>query len=113
VGRFANLPRGDKVRGGRGKHALREALRGRVRDQVLDGEKRGFDTPLAEWIRGPLAGAVQDAIERLPGDWFDRTVLHEVFVQHGSRARNHDRLLWSLLVLEHWRARHGVTGLSA
>jgi asparagine synthase (glutamine-hydrolysing) len=113
VERFANLPADEKVRGGRGKHALREALRGRVPAEVLDGEKRGFDTPLGEWIRGPLAEPVRAALERLPGDWFVRERLRALLAQHLAGARNHDRLLWSLLVLEHWRARHGVTGLAS
>lgn len=111
--RFAPLPPGEKVQGGRGKHALREALRERVPASVLDGEKRGFDTPLRAWIRGPLGQAVADAIETLPADWFDRDALRERLVQHQRGFRDHGRLLWSLLVLEHWRRRHGVKGLAA
>jgi asparagine synthase (glutamine-hydrolysing) len=113
VERFANLPPGEKVRAGHGKHALREALRGRVPDGVLDGEKRGFDTPLRAWIQGPLREPVCAAIEQLPEAWFDRTALRALLEQHVAGRRNHDRLLWSLLVLEHWRERHGVTGLAA
>jgi len=113
VERFAPLPREDKVRGTRGKHALREALRERVPGEVLDGVKRGFDTPLERWIRGPLAPAVAEALERLPAEWFRRDALRTLLAQHSARTHNHDRLLWSLLVLESWRARHGVTGLSA
>ena len=41
----------------RGKQRFREALRSRVPAQILDGRKRGFDTPLARWIRGPLRAA--------------------------------------------------------
>ena len=33
--------------------------------------------------------------------------------EHGSGARDHGRLLWSLLVLEHWRRRHEVLGLAS
>ena len=113
VERFANLPAGEKVRGGRGKHAFREALRARVPAEILDGEKRGFDTPLAEWIRGPLRAPVAAALEELPAEWFARERLRALLAQHVSGARNHDRLLWSLLVLERWRERHAVAGLSA
>jgi asparagine synthase (glutamine-hydrolysing) len=112
VERFANLPASEKVRGGRGKHALREALRGRLAPEVLDGEKRGFDTPLGVWIKGPLAGPVRAAIEELPREWFRRERLQVLLEEHVAGARNHDRLLWSLLVLERWRARHAVAGLS-
>ncbi len=112
VERFANLPASEKVRGGRGKHALREALRARLPAEVLDGAKRGFDTPLAQWIRGPLRAPVAEALETLPAEWFARSVLRARLAEHVAGARNHDRLLWSLLVLERWRQRHGVTGLS-
>jgi asparagine synthase (glutamine-hydrolysing) len=113
VERFANLPAAEKVHQGRGKHRLREALRGRVASEVLDGTKRGFDTPLAVWIRGPLRAAVRDAIEELPCEWFDRDRCRSLLRQHLSGKRDHGRLLWSLLVLEHWRRRHGVRGVSA
>jgi len=110
--RFANLPAEEKVCGGRGKHALREALRSRLPADVLDGRKRGFDTPLQRWIRGPLAGAVRDAVESLPADWFDRAALARCLEEHTGGARDHSRLLWSALVLEHWRRRHRVEGLA-
>jgi len=113
VERFANLPAEEKVRGGRGKHALREALRARIPAEILDGTKRGFDTPLAAWIQGPLCEPVRDALESLPATWFRRDVLRARLAEHLAGRRNHDRLLWSLFVLEHWRRRHGVTGLSA
>jgi asparagine synthase (glutamine-hydrolysing) len=112
VERFANLPAAEKVRGGRGKHALREALRARLPAEILDSAKRGFDTPLAQWIRGPLRAPVADALETLPAEWFARDVLRARLAEHVAGGRNHDRLLWSLLVLERWRQRHGVTGLS-
>lgn len=113
VERFAPLPAGQKIRGGRGKHVFREALRGRVLGEVLDGQKRGFDTPLAAWVRGPLGPAVAEAIETLPADWFQKPMLKRRLEEHHAGRRDHGRLLWSLLVLEHWRRRHAVRGLSA
>ena len=110
---FAHSPVSSKVRAGRGKHVLRESLRGTVAGGVLDGAKRGFDTPLAGWIRGPLAEATRDAVEGLPEDWFDRGRLRATLNAHMSGGVNHDRLLWSLLVLEAWRRRHGVARIGA
>lgn len=113
VERFAHIPAGQKIHGGRGKHALREALRPRLAPEVLDGKKRGFDTPLEAWTRGPLKQAIRDAVENLPEEWFNRAKLRRMFDAHQSGRVNHDRLLWSLLVLEHWRRRHGVARISA
>jgi asparagine synthase (glutamine-hydrolysing) len=108
VERFIHLPASEKVRGGRGKHALREALRSRLPASILDGRKQGFDTPLRAWLRGPLEGAVRDAIETLPERWFSRATLRERLAEHKSGVRDRSALLWSLLVLEHWRRRHAV-----
>jgi asparagine synthase (glutamine-hydrolysing) len=96
------------VRGGRGKHAFREALRARLPDEILDGRKMGFDVPLRAWIRGPLAAAVADAIATLPERWFDRARLAQAFREHQGGGHDRSHLLWSLLVLEHWRRRHGA-----
>ena len=112
VGRYVTLPAREKIRGARGKHALREALRSRLPGSVLDGAKRGFDTPLAAWFRGPLGEAALRAVEELPGEWFDRAALRARLGEHRSGARDHGRLLWSLLVLARWRDRHGIRGLA-
>jgi len=109
---FVHLPMGDKVSGGRGKHALREALRPRLPAEVLDGRKRGFETPLRAWIQGPLAGAVGEAIEEIPSEVFDRDALRRRLEGHRSGLQDHSQLLWSLLVWEHWRRRHGMAGIA-
>ena len=56
---------------------------------------------------------MRETVESLPAEWFEREVLRGVLAEHGAGRRDHSRLLWSLLVLEHWRRRHDVTGLSA
>ena len=112
VERFAHLPVAEKIDGARGKHRLREALRSRLHTEVLDGKKRGFDTPLGAWLRGPLAAPVAEVLETLPEAWVRRDVLRSRLAEHKSGRRDHSRLLWSLLVLEHWRRRHAVRGLS-
>ena len=112
VERFANLPAHQKVTGGKGKHIFRESLRSRLSTEVLDGAKRGFDTPLDGWIRGALRAEVHAAVKALPGDWFDTDKLARLLQEHDSGARNHGRILWSLFVLERWRARHQVRGIT-
>ncbi len=113
VERFASIPAAQKISGGRGKHLLREALRPRLSATVLDGQKRGFDTPLRDWLRGPLAETVRAAVAGLPDTWFDRSVLEQRLAEHAAGKSDHGRLLWSLLVLEQWRVRHEVRDLVA
>jgi asparagine synthase (glutamine-hydrolysing) len=113
IERFATLVPAHKLHAGRGKHAFREALRQRLPSSVLDGKKRGFDIPLAAWLRGPLAAALHSGLKELPSDWFDAARLTQLEREHHSGQRDHARLLWSLLTLAQWRRVHQVRGLSA
>jgi len=113
VEHFVNLPAAEKVRGGRGKHAFREALRARLPDEVLDGPKRGFDIPLRRWISGPLAEVVGAAVESLPEEWFDRARLRRLLAEQRAGFRDHSQLLWTVFVLERWRVRHAVSSTLA
>jgi asparagine synthase (glutamine-hydrolysing) len=45
-----SLPAHLKMRRGSGKVVLREAMRGRLPDQVLDGAKHGFNLPVRAWL---------------------------------------------------------------
>src|SRR6185436_7519437 len=45
------LPAAMKMRGGQKKWLLRETMRGRLPDSILDRPKKGFGIPLAKWLR--------------------------------------------------------------
>lgn len=57
------LPLDWKVRAGEGKVVLRRAVADLVPPTVLRRPKRGFDLPLAAWMRGPLAGLARERFE--------------------------------------------------
>jgi asparagine synthase (glutamine-hydrolysing) len=113
IERFATLRPEHKLHGGRGKHYFREGLRARLPSSVLDGKKRGFDIPLAAWLRGPLRGTLTSGLAELPSAWFARPALERLAEEHLAGRRDHSRLLWSLLVLSRWWRVHGVRGLAA
>src|SRR5204863_3270645 len=48
------LPTSMKLRGGEKKRLLRETLRGRLPDAILDRRKQGFAVPLAKWLKDDL-----------------------------------------------------------
>jgi asparagine synthase (glutamine-hydrolysing) len=111
VERFIHLPAREKVRGGRGKHALREALRGRLPDEILDGPKKGFGIPAAAWLRGPLRERATRAIEDLSRDWIDGARARRLQAAHQRGVLDATAQLWSLVVLDAWRKRHAPGSL--
>lgn len=109
---FASAPSAHKMVGMRGKRALRRVMEGRLPKEVLRGKKRGFDTPVSAWLRGPLRGELEQAARTLPQEWFRPEAVSRCVSQHLAGQVDHGRLLWSLLVLERWRTRHEVVGLA-
>src|SRR5262249_54454579 len=58
------IPGSMKVRGRRLKWILREVARTAVPPEIVTAPKRGFSVPMAEWLRGPLACFIDEAIEK-------------------------------------------------
>ena len=99
------LPTNLKVRGTGKKIVLREAMRGRLPNDILDGPKTGFGVPYSEWLRSSLyefaRAAVLDVrfVERFR---MDRVRIERTFDEHRSGRRDRGFLLWKMLQLALW-----------
>jgi len=99
------LPSTTKVRGTEKKIVLREAMRGRLPDDILDAPKTGFGVPYEEWLRGALHGFARAAlldstfVNRFE---LDRASLETALQEHRSGRRERGFLLWKLLQLALW-----------
>ncbi len=104
------LPLKEKVNGVKTKLALKRALRGLVPDSALDRPKRGFQVPLAEWFRGPLAQLVADRVLDPAGPLAPMINLEAVqqLVAVNTAGADHGNRLWMLLALSSWLSRYGV-----
>jgi len=70
---------------------------------VLFRPKMGFVTPIAAWLRGPLADqaravAASGALART--GWFAPERLRTLAEAHISGRSDHSRLIWQLMMLE-------------
>ncbi len=97
------LPDDFKLRGKQGKWLLRRAARGRVPPPILARPKRGFATPAAAWLRGPLAPYAWEALHGAHAHGFDRHDLEQRFSAHRSGRADHTAELWTLLAIETWQ----------
>jgi asparagine synthase (glutamine-hydrolysing) len=102
------LPPRAKIRGRQTKAGLREVLRGRIPDAVLDAPKRGFRAPIADWLRGPLEAHAREVLldrATLDRGHFSGHYLEELLNRHVGRREDHSQAIWSLLILEMWHRR--------
>lgn len=102
----AAIPARFKVRGGRGKHVLKKAVRGLVPGAVLDRKKRGFGAPMAQWMRpGPFLDHIRHRIMhsglRTAGVLDYATVRRLLEIQASGRA-DLSVYVWALYNLAAW-----------
>jgi asparagine synthase (glutamine-hydrolysing) len=107
----AAFPERMRVRGGQGKWLLKKAMRRYLPDPILYRPKQGFVTPIAQWLRGPLARETR-AIAASAGlartGWLDGDRLRRVSEAHINGTADHSRLLWQMLMLDRSLSRLGI-----
>jgi asparagine synthase (glutamine-hydrolysing) len=101
----ATVPSSLKLKNGQSKYLLRRVLQRRVPKSIVDRPKHGFEAPIGEWLRGPLAPMVDDLLLdgrfRARGIFNDKAIAR-LWQEHKSGARDHRHRLWSLVMLELW-----------
>jgi asparagine synthase (glutamine-hydrolysing) len=104
----ASMPSELKLAGGEHKVALRQALRGWLPDEIIDGPKQGFVLPLSEWFRGELREYAREILldaSAINRGYFRPTRLVELLDRHASGAEDHSRGIWNLMIFELWHQR--------
>ncbi|QTD56444.1 XrtA/PEP-CTERM system amidotransferase [Parasphingorhabdus cellanae] len=99
----AKLPTNLRVRRGTGKYLMKKAMERYLPHDILYRPKMGFVTPIAQWLRGPLADearAISGAGALARMGWFDQQALSKVADDHIAGKADNSRLLWQLLMLD-------------
>lgn len=109
----ARLPDKMRVRGTTGKYLLKKCMERYLPDDILYRSKQGFVTPIADWLRGPLAhearGIASSSVLASSG-WFNQRALSQLADAHIAGRSDHSRTLWQLLMLEKSLSRLEVPG---
>ncbi|MBI5055582.1 MAG: asparagine synthase (glutamine-hydrolyzing) [Nitrospirae bacterium] len=92
---------------GMGKLPLRRTLARYVKHTTY--AKRGFEVPMAAWLRTSLKGFFEEFVLKRPdilGLEINRKALRRIFELHVNGERNYAWGLWPLLSLSLWDKRH-------
>ena len=88
------------------KRLLRRLLYQYVPRELVDRPKKGFASPLAIWLRGPLrawADELLDDRRMRENGFFDSARVRACWNDHLRGTSDHWRLLWGILMFEQWR----------
>ena len=104
---FANrLPYNYKLHGVTTKYLLKKVMEGKLPNNIIHRQKKGFGVPIGEWLRGPLRewaeGLLSDDAPQKDG-YIDLRYPRKLFSEHCSGKRDHRKKLWNILVFLEWQ----------
>ena len=99
------LPFEMKVNQSGGKRILRQLLQKYIPPELTERKKMGFGVPIGSWLRGPLREWAEELLNPVSIDqqlYLHSSVVIRIWNQHLSGWRNHDDILWSILMFQAW-----------
>jgi asparagine synthase (glutamine-hydrolysing) len=104
----AKLPMSMLRREGVSKWPLRQVLHRYVPRSLVERPKMGFGVPIGTWLRGDLAEWADGLLSpaALSDGYFDADLVSKTWQEHRSGRRNHEYLLWDVLMFQAWRDEH-------
>ena len=105
----ATLPGSLKIKNGRVKHILKEAVGGLLPEGIVDRPKEGFLMPINDWILNHLRPFVEDLLSapRLSEHGLIRPEVVGHFIEdHYAGRANHGNRLWNLMMFQMWWQRY-------
>ena len=94
-----------KIRGGQGKHILRQLLYRDLPPSLFDRPKAGFAIPVGDWIKGPLRPWAEDLLDPVAmaaEGWFDPRIVQRRWQDHLAGRRDSTLALWAILMFQSW-----------
>jgi len=93
-----------KLRGPKRKVILKQVMRKRLPSQIIDRQKRGFNSPVSIWMRDSWRGTIDDLFRQRASTLVDlgSPILQTLWQEHTSGQVDHGYKLWTLLSLILW-----------
>jgi asparagine synthase (glutamine-hydrolysing) len=98
------IPSAYKLRKGTTKYILKKALEDVLPHEILYRSKKGFGTPVGEWLRNGSLG-----IEQSPLSLLNTEVVARKLTAHRAGKSDEAAFLWSFYVLTKWAAANQVS----
>ena len=101
----ATLPPSLKIRGRRQKFLLKDLMKDKLPQSILQRSKIGFDIPAHDWLRGPLRSLLVDTLSTGLSEFpelFRPEVIQSYLRSHLEKRVNIGYHLWGLMIMFLW-----------
>jgi asparagine synthase (glutamine-hydrolysing) len=101
------LPYEYKLKGFKGKYLLKETMRGKLPEDIIDRPKKGFGIPVSLWLKNELKDLCNDLLSKEAIEsqgLFDYTYVEKLKQNHFKGRQNNRKELWNLMVFQLWRS---------
>ncbi len=101
----ATIPGNLKIKQGRSKHILKEAVKDILPAEVVNRPKEGFVLPIDTWLLGKMRNMVEDTLseERLSHHHLlNAQVVKRILHEHFTGKSNHGPRIWNLMMFQLW-----------
>jgi len=87
------------------KRILRRAFADDLPDSILSRSKQGFDLPIGEWFKRPMAADFREAVGSLETDLLDTRAVMAAYEDHCDGRAERGKFLWAVYVFARWHRR--------
>jgi len=94
-----------KLKNNRSKWLLRQVLKKYLPENLIEGPKKGFSVPIAEWLRGPLKNWANDLLDEkliFTQNYFSAKPIKIKWEEHLSGKQDWSKQLWTILMFQSW-----------
>ncbi|WP_085300418.1 asparagine synthase (glutamine-hydrolyzing) [Cognaticolwellia mytili] len=101
----ATIPSKHKIKKGEGKYPLKKMMEGILPNDIIYRKKMGFPTPLKLMFQNELRGYAENLLlseETILHQFFKKSRIKQLIVEHNNDKFDHHKTLWQLVVLEEW-----------
>lgn len=102
------LPLRERYHAWKGKRILKDVMKGRIPEPILQRPKKGFGIPIGQWLRGPLKSLLQEtlAAEKIAASGILKPAeVQRLVDEHLAGKADHRKKLWTLMAFQWWLER--------
>ena len=99
-----SIPMNYKIKKSEGKIILKDLLKEKIPDYLVDRPKAGFSIPVGGWIKKPLLDWSENLLNKKnleKSGIFDYENIQKIWIDH-KNGRDNTNLIWSILVFQQW-----------